>query len=150
MLPVDSHASVRWDKKFFSGFGASFGYESIKHTDQLISAIYDTPATYDGATLTLTGRAGRTLSENLAVYLPISFTFTSIDYVGIGMMLRLGRNSPLFLFGDVGAVFIGGPAAASAGFGLDISHFSLDVSARVARGGNGETNAGYLTLSYLW
>lgn len=135
---------------FSSGFGASLGYESIEHTDDLIGAIYDSPVTYDGASFTLTGRAGRTLSDNIAVYLPVSFTFASVDYIGIGMMLRLSRNSPFFVFGDVGAVFISGPAAVSAGFGLDISHFSLDVSTRIARGSNGETNAGFPTLSYLW
>ena len=150
ILPLNSHAAVRWEKKSFNSFGLSVGYESIEHKDGLIEAIYDAPVVYEGSSVALTGRAGRILSENIAVYLPVSFTFTDIDYLGIGMMLRPSRNSTFFFFGDVGYTFIGGPVGMSAGLGFDISHFTLDVSARIARGGTGQTDAALVTLSYLW
>ena len=98
------------------------GYESIEYREDLLFAIYDSHVTYEGSSFVLTGRV---LSKKSAVYLPISFTFVDVDSVGIGMMLRPSINSSFFFFGDVGVVPVGGPVRMSAGFGFDISHFTL-------------------------
>ena len=150
ILPIDSDASVRWETKFFSSFGLSMGYKSIKHQDDLIDAIYDSEVTDEGSAVALTGKAGKALSQTTAVYLPVSFTSLGVNYFGVGMMLRPSTDSTFFFFGDVGVVPVGGPIGLSAGVGYDFSNFTIDVSALVAGGGNGQTIAAMVSLSYLW
>lgn len=148
ILPIDSYAIGRFEQERFASLGLSMGYQSME--DESLGTYYGSPLISSrGSIAQFNAKVGRPLSSTMAVYLQSSF-ITAGEHVGLGIMLRSSLHSTLFLFGDVGVVNGGGPLAISGGVGLDISHFTLDISGLLAGGGSGNTTAAKITLSYLW